>query len=97
VPDLRKLARGRECQIRLENICSGDPTTVVLAHLRMPGLSGMGIKSPDLLAAYACSSCHDACDRRSHMELAHVYVRLAFFEGMARTQALLIKEGVLKW
>lgn len=95
--DLRKLARGRPCQVRLEGVCNGDSSTTVLAHVRMAGISGMGHKAPDVLAAYACSSCHDAIDRRAHMDLEREYVRLAHLEGVMRTQALLIREGVLRW
>lgn len=93
--NLRKLARGRDCQVRLPGICNGNPETTVLAHVRLPGLSGMGIKSADLFGAWCCSSCHDAIDRRAHLDLDRDYVRLAHLEGMARTQYALIREGVL--
>lgn len=93
--NLRQLARGRECQVRLPGICNGDPSTTVLAHYRMAGVSGIGMKSPDVLGAWACSACHDAIDRRAHMDLDRDYVRLAHLEGMARTQYALIREGVL--
>lgn len=95
--DLRKLARGQTCQIRLNDICNGDPATTVLAHYRMIGLSGMGYKSPDICAAFACSACHDAVDRRSHMELERDFVQLMHLQGVVRTQAILIEEGVVKW
>ncbi|NDC10449.1 MAG: DUF1364 domain-containing protein [Oxalobacteraceae bacterium] len=92
--DLRKEARGRGCMVRLPNICNHNSETVVLCHIRMPGITGMGIKAPsDLLGAWACSACHDAIDRRAHMDLERDYVRLAHFEGMARTIAQLAKEG----
>lgn len=93
--NLRKAARGRECQVRLPGICNGDPETVVLAHYRLAGLSGMGMKSPDLVASFACSACHDAIDRRAHTDLERDYVRLAHAEGVFRTQAILAREGVL--
>ena len=93
---LRKLARGRPCMVRLPYVCNGDPETTVLAHFRLAGLSGIGMKSPDFACgAWACSSCHDAIDRRSHMELDRDFVRLAHAEGVMRTQAQLIKEGLL--
>jgi hypothetical protein len=55
----------------------------------------MGLKAPDLLGAWACSACHDAIDRRSHADLDRDYVRLAHFEGMARTIMQLHKEGLI--
>ena len=81
--------------VRLPEICNGDTRTTVLAHVRMAGISGMGMKSPDLIAAWACSACHDAIDRRSHTDLERDYVRLAHLEGMARTINELAKEGLL--
>lgn len=81
--------------VRLEGVCNHNSETVVLAHIRMPGISGMGIKADDLLGAWACSSCHDAIDRRSHMDLDRDHVRLAHLEGMARTIAQLRKEDLV--
>ena len=93
--DLRKEARGRACMVRLPGICNHNSETVVLAHIRLPGVSGMGIKAPsDLLGAWACSACHDAIDRRAtHTAMTRDEVRLAHYEGMARTIAQLAKEG----
>ena len=81
--------------IRLEGICDHNPETTVLAHIRLPGVSGMGLKADDLLGAWACSSCHDAVDRRSNTDLDRDYVRLAHLEGMARTIAQLRKEELV--
>ncbi len=47
--------------------CNGNPETTVLAHIRIAGLCGTGIKPPDLIAAIACSSCHDEIDRRTRL------------------------------
>ena len=92
---LRRAAKDRPCMVRLPEICNGDTRTTVLAHIRMAGISGMGMKSPDLIAAWACSACHDAIDRRSHTDLERDYVLLAHLEGMARTINELAKEGLL--
>jgi hypothetical protein len=81
--------------IRLEGICNHNPETTVLAHIRLPGVSGMGLKADDLLGAWACSSCHDAVDRRSNTDLDRDYVRLAHLEGMVRTIAQLRKEELV--
>lgn len=93
--DLRKEAKGRNCTVWLPGICNHNPETVVLAHIRMIGISGMGLKADDLLGAWACSACHDAIDRRAHTDLDRDYVRLAHLEGMARTIAILRKEGAV--
>lgn len=91
--DLRKLARGKPCQIRLPNICSRDPATTVLAHIRMAGVTGMGLKAADIFGAWACGACHDAVDGRAQTQYSRDYLRLAHLEGMVRTIAELVKMG----
>ena len=91
--DLRKLARGRECTVRLEVVCNHDPETTVLAHVRLAGISGIGHKAPPILGAWACSCCHDAIDRRAHLNLDRDHVRLAHLDGMVRTLEILWREG----
>ena len=93
--NLRKQAKGRGCMVRIPGVCNHNSETVVLAHVRLTGVSGMGMKAPDILGAWACSACHDAVDRRNHTDLDRDYVRLLHLEGMARTIAQLEKEGLL--
>jgi hypothetical protein len=92
---LRTEAKGRNCMVRLPNICNFNNETTVLAHYRLAGISGMGIKSDDLIGAWACSACHDAIDRRANTDLDRDYVRLAHLEGVVRTIATLRKEGLV--
>ncbi len=87
--DLRKLARDRPCMVRLE-CCNGNSETVVLAHLRLQGISGMGLKAPDMFGAWACSACHTYAD--THHDAA---TKAAFYEGIFRTQHKLLREGVI--
>ena len=88
--NLRKLAKGKPCQVRIEGVCNFNPETTVLAHLRMAGITGTGMKANDLLGAWCCSACHSATE--SNPEL-----RKEFLEGMARTQNELVKMGVIGW
>ncbi len=88
---IRKSARGQDCQVRLPGICNFDPETTVLAHLSG---GGMGMKNLDIHAAYCCSACHDVVDGRAKHFDAN-YVRLAFFDGMVRTQKILIEQGLV--
>ncbi|EMV5558798.1 DUF1364 family protein, partial [Escherichia coli] len=53
------------------------------------------IKPPDLIATIACSACHDEIDRRTHFVDA-AYAKECALEGMARTQVIWLKEGVIK-
>ena len=96
--DLRKEARGRPCMIR-SDVCSGDTEQTVLAHFRMVGISGMGMKSPDLLGSWSCMCCHTLADqgRYGDVELCRDDRDLLLLKGMARTIAVLVKEGKVKW
>lgn len=94
--DLRKAARGRECQIRIPGICNHNDETSVLAHVRLAGTCGTGIKPPDFLGAIACSHCHDAVDGRMKTAYSHDELKLMHAEGVMRTLVLWIKEGLVR-
>lgn len=55
----------------------------------------MGIKSSDLHVAYGCAACHDAVDGRKDTPFGRDFIRLAFFDGMVRTQKILIDKGLV--
>lgn len=93
--DLRKLARDKPCQVRLPG-CDGGGETTVLAHYSLGGISGRGLKSPDLIGAWCCAPCHRLVDGQAHVaNLTRDDVRLALAEGCFRTQYELIKAGLL--
>lgn len=102
---LRDQARGKPCMVRIANLCGAggcaSTETTVLAHIGMKGLGGMGTKTPDLLGAWACDTCHGILDGRYKVPLALniKYADLALWhhEGVARTIAALIAEGVLQY
>lgn len=83
---LTDLCRDQPCYVRLPNVCSHDPATVVPAHVRLIGISGLGIKAPDIFACPACHACHDAIDRRRFLDLDRDYVLKAHYEGLLRWQ-----------
>jgi hypothetical protein len=97
--NLRDYAKGQPCTMRLPSVCNFDTLTTILAHLNMIGISGRGLKAPDILACFACANCHHV---HTTLEFNGVHydrdvIQLAFFEGMARTQYILIKRGILHW
>ena len=93
--NLRTAARGEACEIR-SPVCNYNIETTVLAHYRLIGISGMGTKSPDLIAAHACSDCHDLVDGRRHIAgLTRTDVQLMHLQGVVRTQAKLIRRGMV--
>ena len=80
--------------IRLPGICNFDPETTVLAHFRLAGTCGVGMKPIDLLGAWACSQCHDYIDgRKSRYDQTYTELRLAHAEGVMRTLDALVKLG----
>lgn len=92
---LRRLAKGKPCLVRIPGVCTGDPATTVLAHYRMPGQAGVGMKPDDLLGAWACSRCHDVVDGREPrpIEFSREDIRLMHAEGILRTLVVLKKQG----
>ena len=95
--NLRKEARGRPCQVRLPG-CDGGGETTVLAHYRMPGLCGVGMKPDDAIGAWCCASCHDLVDYRVKgwtKQMSSIDLKHAHAEGVMRTIAALRKEGLL--
>ena len=94
--DLRKEAENRACKIRIPGVCNGDRETVVLCHLHKPSIDGgLGLKATDKLGAHGCVACHDVVDGRAVCGYLKDQVTEMFYEGIFRTQALLIKEGKL--
>lgn len=91
--NLRKHARNKPCQVRLPGICSCDATETVLAHVRLAGVTGVGMKAPDVLGAWACSRCHEVTERCKDDDA----VQRAFLEGVIRTQNMLIEVGLIRW
>ena len=82
--------------VRIPKVCNFNSETVVLAHIRLTGVSGMGMKSPDLIGAWACSACHDEIDGRTNRSgLTRDELRLAHYDGMVRTIVQLEKEGLI--
>ncbi len=101
--NLRKEAKGRECQIRIPGVCNSNNETVVLCHLNRKNVFGVGmsLKVPDIFGAWSCSDCHDAVDWRSdkapygyeHGFYSLDELLIMHMEGVFRTQNILLKEG----
>lgn len=95
---ITKSARGEDCQIRLPGVCNFNPETTVWAHANGSAAGkGIGMKSESLLGTYACSACHDVVDGRTRVSRSDPAVKLAFWEGHARSLRILIEKGILRW
>lgn len=62
--DLTKIAKAKECHLRLFPFCDRDTSKTVLAHIRIGGTGGTGLKPPDICGVPACDSCHAVIDGR---------------------------------
>ncbi|WP_286237966.1 nuclease domain-containing protein [Neptuniibacter halophilus] len=88
---LRDSARGENCTMRLPGVCNFNPETTVLAHVPC-GMGGMGMKGPDQISVYACSSCHDALDNR---QPGHHISGWHMIHAIAETQGKMIEKGLV--
>lgn len=95
--NLRKLAKGQECQVMIPDVCNGNPETTVLAHVYVKGMKGMGKKGPDLIGAWACYHCHMAIDGHLKTPYNKETLQLFAYEGVIKTQVRLMEMGVVGW
>ena len=95
---LRDSARGQECTLRIPEICNGNPETTVLCHLPC-NMAGFGMKSPDNMAVFGCSSCHDVIDGR--VRHPGYKIGASYFDGfdllraLAETQQYWVENGFM--
>lgn len=92
---VKNAAQRREFTIRIPVVCNSNFEAVVLAQYRLAGECGNGIKHGVSLAAFACRSCHDEIDSRTHI-LDNRTVSLYHADSVFRTQYILRKEGIIK-
>ena len=88
---ITKSARGEDCQIRIPGVCNFNPETTVFCHING---AGMGIKASDLQGSYGCSACHDAVDGKT--SLSAQGLKFWFYDGVFRTQLILLEKGLIK-
>lgn len=92
---IRLSARLQECQVRIPGVCNFDETTTILAHKNG---AGMALKSADLHASYCCSECHNEIDvllGKRKSDFTDDEILIMFYEGIFRTQLLLIEQGLI--
>ena len=91
---IRNSARGESCCVNIQGICNYQDETTVLAHLPDES-SGIGKKADDISSCYACSSCHDAIDRRVINEEFEEHREWYMRRAMVRTWRRLISLGIV--
>ena len=95
--NLRKLAKGKDCQIRAYGVCNFDPDTTVLAHVRRAHVAGTGQKPPDIIGVWACGRCHDLIDKRERFgSPVAMPIDTLILEGLCRTLNELVKLNAIE-
>lgn len=61
-------ARGEVCTLNIEGVCNYDTDTTVCAHISY-GQGGGARTTGPLAVCFACSSCHDAIDGRTDVDM----------------------------
>ena len=95
--NLRTLAKGQACQLRIPGVCNHNPETTVLCHIRRGGIAGVGQKPPDICGVWGCSDCHALIDGRAQTRMTRAEVDSIILEGLLRTLAELTKLGAIRW
>lgn len=86
--DLRDLAEGKPCYLRLHPFCRGnfggdDTRYTVLCHFRVGGTGGTSLKPPDICGAPGCDTCHAVIDGKTQQK---VYTPVQLRAEMLRAQ-----------
>ena len=87
-------ARGQECQVRISWVCNRNSETTIWAHANgLAAGKGRGLKAPDILGSYCCSSCHDVVDGRVSRPkgMSKGDVELDFANGHYRSVVILVE------
>lgn len=92
--NLRKEAQGKPCYLRIGQ-CASDET-VVLCHLRIGGIAGVGQKPPDICAVPGCESCHSILDGRTRTILSKAELHAIALRGLLQWLSWLSNNGKIK-
>lgn len=93
--DLRKLAEGKPCHLRLPG-CLPGTETVVLAHIRRGGIAGIGQKPCHLAAMPMCDHCHSKFDGRVPSPHSRAQMDADALRGLCQWLTKLEKDGVIQ-
>lgn len=92
---IEKLARGKDCYMRLAGICNGNPETTVLCHIRRGNVGGFGIKPPPICAVPMCFDCHNAYDARIRTRYTREQLDAEALRGLVQWLDFLWKHELL--
>lgn len=97
LPKLRKSAEGKECMLEIAGVCNYDSRTTVLCHSNAGKHNkGVSMKAHDFNAIWACSSCHDWLDGRTHAEVPAEVKQFEFDLAHIRQLEQWFRDGTIK-
>lgn len=90
-------ARGEDCMVRYEGICTFDSNTTIWSHCRHGAAGkGKGIKAIDLAGTYACTACDAAYDQMQNAKhMTRQELDLDWFMGHVRSLVRLKEKGLI--
>lgn len=90
-------ARGEDCLVRYEGICTFDSAKTIWSHCRHGAAGrGKGIKAIDLAGAYACTACDAAYDQmQGARHIKREQLDLDWFMGHVRSLVRLKEKGLI--
>jgi hypothetical protein len=92
--DLRQLAKGKQCYLRLPGLCC-HPETVVLAHIRRGNIAGSGQKPCDPAGLPMCNVCHGIYDGRIRSDYSREQLDAEALRGLVQWLDWLWKNEIL--
>ena len=94
--DLRELARGKYCVLRLPTICTRDKETTVLCHIKR-GWCGSS-KPPDVVGVWGCHACHAVIDgRNTHTGWSREEIDSMILRALCEQLTWYSDNGYLSW
>lgn len=93
--NLRDLAEGRDCRLRIPGYCNFRKDTTVLCHIKR-GWHG-SLKPTDLAAVDGCSACHDVIDGRTQTEYTRERIDSFILVGLLDQLNYYARAEIVKW
>ena len=88
---IRQSARGQSCTLRSPH-CNDNGENVMLCHVPLPGMAGMGQKMSDIHGFYGCEGCHRYFDTEGRADPERWQMA---FRAVVETQNILYELGLI--
>lgn len=93
---IRDSARGQDCTMEIDGVCSYDPATVVFCHSNDSSFGkGVALKNPDWAGFYGCYKCHQVYDGHVATDLTKEDLDFYFNNAFTQTMEILFQKGII--